>query len=82
MVLGVKMNSCNHHDVCETCIVSKLTKNPYPKTVSFTASKPIELVHSDLSGSIQTATVGGECYFLTFVNDFNRFTVIYLLRKK
>lgn len=62
--------------------MSKLADNPYPKTASFRASKATELAHTDLYGHMQTATVGGKYYFLTFVGNFRRSTVVYLLKNK
>ena len=42
----------------------------------------LELVHlnvCDLSGVL---TRGGKRYFITFINDFSRFTYVYLMRNK
>lgn len=40
MALGIKIDKCKHGDICETCIISKLTSDPYPKAASFRATKP------------------------------------------
>ena len=64
------------------CIECKLTDNPYPKSANFRATQVLELVHSEVCGPKQTATVGEKYYFLTFVDDFSRFTVLCLLRNK
>ena len=42
----------------------------------------MELVHSDLCGPIQVESKGGSKYFLTFTDDFSRFSVVYFLHRK
>lgn len=55
---------------------------PYPKSAEVRATKPLELIHSDICGPFPTSTIGGKLYFLTFIDDYTRYTIIYLLAKK
>ena len=48
-----------------------------------TTSKPLELLHLDLFGTTQVASLGGMLYGFVIVDDYSRFTwVIFLTHKK
>ena len=53
-----------------------------PKQAITRASVPLELVHSDICGPMRTATLAGSRYFVTFIDDCTRFTVVYPLKSK
>ena len=40
----------------------------------------LELVHSDVCELNNVLTRGGKRYFITFIDDFSRFTYMYLMR--
>ncbi|KAL4385517.1 hypothetical protein GQ457_15G014800 [Hibiscus cannabinus] len=42
----------------------------------------LELVHTDLADFRNTKSKGGKLYYITFVDDFSRYTKVYLLRTK
>jgi hypothetical protein len=42
----------------------------------------LELVHSDVCELNGILTRGGKCYFITFIDDFSRYTYVYLMRNK
>ncbi|WVZ84977.1 hypothetical protein U9M48_031942 [Paspalum notatum var. saurae] len=50
--------------LCDSCLVGKQRRAPFPKTASYRAQDPLELVHGDLCGPIKPATHGGRRYFL------------------
>ncbi|KFM63066.1 Retrovirus-related Pol polyprotein from transposon TNT 1-94, partial [Stegodyphus mimosarum] len=54
---------------------------PYPKAASVRARRPLELIHSDICGPMPTPSIGGKLFFVTFIDDFTGYTVIYLLAK-
>ena len=43
---------------------------------------PLELIYIDVCGPMNTLSLGGNRYFVTFINDFTRKTWIYILRNK
>ena len=43
---------------------------------------PLEIVHSDICGPMQTSSIGGCNYFLTFIDDYSRKTWVYFLKNK
>lgn len=40
------------------------------------------MVHSDVCGAMQTATPSGKRYMVTFIDDFSKYAVVYLIRNK
>ena len=45
-------------------------------------TKLLELIHFDLGDLKQTMTRGGKKFYVTFIDDYSRFTRVYLLRNK
>lgn len=70
-----------HNDPCIPCLEGKHARSPFPKEGS-RASSLLELVHSDLCGPMENASLGGARYFLTFVDDFSRKVFVYILKSK
>ena len=46
------------------------------------ATRPFEFVHSDVWGPLKYETKSGHKYFIVFIDDFSRFTSVYLLSNK
>ena len=67
--------------VCESCLEGKMTKRPF-KAKGYRATKPLELVHTDVCGPINVQARGGYEYFVTFTDDYSRYGYIYLMRQK
>jgi hypothetical protein len=53
---------------------------PYPKSFSVSKS-PLELIFSDVWGHA-CYSIGRNKYYVSFINDFSKFTWIYLLKNK
>ena len=66
---------------CTACQTAKQTALPFNPSISISAS-PFDLVHSDVWGPAPTPTMGGCRYFIIFIDDFSRFTWIYLLKNR
>ena len=64
----------------ETCSQAKITKGPHKSVVRNT--ELLELVHSDLCEFEGILTRGGNRYIITFIDDFSKYTTIYLLKNK
>jgi hypothetical protein len=47
-----------------------------------TTSRPLELLHMDLFGSVSYLSIGGSKYGLVIVDDFSRFTWVFFLQDK
>lgn len=55
----IKLNNCNHGTICETCIQTKISDEPYPKTTyRHKTGKVLDLIHADVCTSIGTRKTG------------------------
>ena len=81
MVAGLPLLT-NVNTVCEGCVFGKHKRKPFDKEGSWRASQPLELVHTDLCGPMQSESNGGNRYFITFIDDFSRMSWVYFLRNK
>ena len=67
--------------LCQVCIKAKHTgkfeRKPQPR-----ATKPFELLHSDLCGPINPSSKSGFRYFILYIDDFTRVTWVYFLQTK
>jgi hypothetical protein len=68
--------------ICEGCILGKQHRNVFPSGKSWRERAPLELIHSDLCGPMQTPSLGKSQYFITFIDDFSRKTWVYFLKYK
>ena len=83
MVIG--MDSLNSNDgkiICEGCMFGKQHRLPYPKGSSSCATEVLEIVHSGVCGPMNVDSFGGSKYFVTFIDDYSRYTYIYFMKQK
>lgn len=59
----------------------KQHRDPHPRR-PITTSSPLELVHFDVCGPMETFSLGRSLYFVTFIDDFSGFTCLYFLHHK
>jgi len=64
---------------CISCAKGKLQPFPCSKR---RARRPLELIHSDICGPMETTSIGGSRYFLTFIDDHSLKVFIYFLKEK
>ena len=82
LVKGLKLDSRADPDlVCEACKAGKMHANPFPISHS-RASRPLQLVHSDVHGPVKISTHQGFHYWITFIDDHSHFKAVYLLKRK
>lgn len=70
----------SRESVCDACQQSKSHQLPYPKSVSISL-EPLQLIFSDVWGPAPSS-VGNKCYYVSFIDDFSKFTWVYLLKHK
>lgn len=68
--------------ICEPCVAAKQTRNPFALRLERRTSRVLELVHSDVCGPVTPASWNGARYFVSFIDDWSRFTVVYLIESK
>ena len=52
---------------CKSCILAKHNRHKFVYGVSDRVKSPLEIVHTDLCGPMQTPSLVGDVYFLTFI---------------
>ena len=70
------------NQLCEGCLLGKQSRKSFPKETSTRATKPFQLVHIDVCGSIKPSSLGKSNYFLLFIGDFSRKSWAYFLKQK
>ena len=82
LVSGIDCQFTRNSYVCEHCCAGKIHRNPFPCGSTKAKRVPLELVHTDLCGKISPQSEGGSYYFLTYTDDFYKFTWVYILKTK
>jgi hypothetical protein len=67
--------------LCEDCVMGKQTRKPFHPSIR-ESEAPLDLIHTDVCGPMQTETAGGSMYFVSFIDDYSRCAAIQLLRSK
>ena len=68
---------------CEACIITRATHLPMCKPCISTPAKNFrDEVHTNVWGPSKSSTKGSRRYFITFMDDTTRFTLVYLMSKK
>ena len=71
----------NTNQDCYTCVKAKIKELPF-KSGEIKSTRPLQLVHTDLSGSINIPNRHRFRYFILLIDDYSRFRVAELLRTK
>lgn len=82
VVNGINIAKSNSSTSCEGCILGKAHRTPIPKTTTSRASKPLQLVHSDVLGPVEVPSLGGARYFVSFIDDYSKWTTVYTMSHK
>ncbi|UYV74280.1 hypothetical protein LAZ67_11002829 [Cordylochernes scorpioides] len=67
---------------CDSCIMGKLSSEPYNPVTRNNTTEPLELIHMDLCGPMANKSLGGSRYFFVLVDDFSKRTFVYFLKTK
>jgi hypothetical protein len=66
---------------CTHCVEGKHHQLPFTDSVSIT-TRPLELVHTDVWGPAPVTSCNGTRYYVSFIDDFTRFTWFFPLKYK
>lgn len=66
---------------CEICCQGKMCSYPFSSSETKTRNI-LEVVHSDISGPIETQSIGHARYFITFIDDFTKMVFIYFMKSQ
>ena len=70
----------NLETICDSCQRAKSHQLPYPISTSV-STQPLQLIFSDVWGPAPTS-VGRHSYYVSFIDDYSKYTWIYLLKKR
>ena len=59
---------------CSACTIGKQHLDEFPVHQEKRQTGMLELIHTDLCGPMQTRSLGGASYFMTFIDDRSRYT--------
>ena len=82
LVDGFDYDVSKEQKFCEPCIDGKHHQQPFPKTGGERSTELLGIVHSDVCGKIETKSLGGTEYFVTFIDDQSRYVWTYVLKHK
>ena len=81
-IVGLTGISFEKDRVCSACVAGKQLKKRHPIKSIITTSRPLELLHLDLFGPSHYDTLGGRKYGLVIVDDYSRYSWVFLLKSK
>ncbi|CAB0006860.1 unnamed protein product, partial [Nesidiocoris tenuis] len=84
LVDGINLQEKDLEDlptVCEVCVKAKQTRFPF-KTNRERATRPLQILHTDVIGPIETETWDGKRYILSVLDDATQFASVFLMRRK
>ena len=67
--------------MCKGCVQGKNVKHSFPNSDS-RAKRVLDIVHSDVCGPMSATSLSGYVYYVSFIDDYSRKTLIYLLKAK
>ena len=80
LVDGADLSSVSF-DLCGSCVKGKMARLPFQSS-GIKSKRTLELVHTDVCGEMQTNSLGGRKYFVSFIDDFSRYAHVYFLCNK
>jgi len=67
--------------LCKHCVLEKQTQVKFRMVIHCTKGL-LNYIRTDVWGSSKTKSLGGNHYFVTFLDDFSRRTWVYLMKHK
>ncbi|GBO22471.1 Retrovirus-related Pol polyprotein from transposon TNT 1-94 [Araneus ventricosus] len=77
-----KLGLPTSYSFCENCVLANQSAEPIGKGNRRRENALKRMIQSDLCGPVEPATLSGERYVLTFVDDYSRFCEVCLIKKK
>ena len=65
--------------ICEICVKRKQSRMSFVSEAPKRASATLQVIHSDICGPFEVASIGGSKYFSDICGPFNEFTRMILL---
>ena len=82
IVEGFTVNDCTLKPDCKACTESKHFVNPFPNKAQRCAKKLGEFIHIDLWGKSLNASIHGNQYYISYVDDCTQHILVHFLKLK
>jgi hypothetical protein len=80
---GLELDERSSMTPCASCEHAKTTRKPIQRVRATPRAKAFgEEIHSDVWGPSPVQTIGKQNYYVTFTDDYTRWTTIHLLKRK
>jgi len=68
--------------LCVECCVSKQPRNSFKKEIPIRSKRKLEVIYSDACDPFEVKSLGGNSYFVSFIDEFTRKMWVYLIKQK
>ena len=82
LVKGVSIPKSTRISFCEKCVEGKMSKKPFKSVGEIRSVRKLQCVHSDVCGPMLTQSIGGNKYFVTFIDDYSRYCKVCFMKYK
>ena len=82
LATGIEIEPCGQKRQCELCLQGKFSQLKLPKKSLSKTKAPLDLIHSDVCGPMQTESPSGKRYYVTFIDDYTRYCHVYVIARK
>jgi hypothetical protein len=79
---GIRIPRTGNLSFCEGCVEGKMHRKPLKSVGEIRSNRRLQLIHSDVCGPMQTMSIGGCRYFVTFIDDYSRCCKVYFMKQK
>jgi hypothetical protein len=69
-------------DMCRNCLIGKQSRKSFVDHIAMRAKNKLDVVYSDVCGPFDTESLGGNKYFVSFVDEYSRMMWLYLIKTK
>ena len=82
LVKGVNIPKSTRISFCEKCVEGKMSKKPFKPVGEIRSVRKLQCIHSDVCGPMPTQSIGGSRYYVTFIDDYSRYCMVYFMKNK
>src|ERR1044071_804130 len=82
LVRGLPQINKERAELCSHCVMEKQVRNSFKSKNQVSTSKPLELIHMYVCGSMRVQIIGGSKYIFVLVDDYSCFTWAIFIRSK
>ena len=68
--------------LCFECCVSKQPRNSFKSEIPIRSKRKLEVIYSYVCGPFEVKSLGGNSYFVSFIDEFTRKMWIYFIKQK